>query len=102
MRRIQNNQRRLNTAAGMRGVEITAFQKQQGDLTKTIWINTKTGNVKSDGAACRMAKGTARRYKIQSAGSLARLLELTPMNVAYALGSLRDGVPDRALFWHVT
>jgi hypothetical protein len=96
MRRIQNNQRRLNTAAGMRGVEITAFQKQQGDLTKTIWINTKTGNVKSDGAACRMAKGTARRYKIQSAGSLARLLELTPMNVAYALGSLRDGVPDRA------
>ena len=94
MTRVQNDQRGLNTA-GMCGVEITVFQKQNGDLSKVIWMNTKTGQIKSDGGACRMAKGTARRYKLQSASSFARILVQTPSSVAYALGRIRDGFPDK-------
>jgi hypothetical protein len=74
--------------------EITIFVKSGGPLTKRISL-APDGALKSDGAACVMANGTARRASIASVIDLGNLIEGLKPNEAIALGSLRDGLADQ-------
>jgi len=76
----------------MSKIQITVFRSANGPLTKRISI--EAGKLKSDGSACRMASGTARRVTLDSLASLARLLENMRSNEAIALGRLRADLPD--------
>ena len=71
--------------------EITLFEKSDGPLTKRISL-AADGSVKSDGSACVMARGTARRVRIANVKQLATLIEQLPQNQAIALGALRTGL----------
>jgi hypothetical protein len=73
---------------------ITVFDKVGGPLTKRISLNTD-GSVKSNGSACVMSRGRARRAKVADVHALAALIEpLTPTQ-AIALGVIRAGLPDQ-------
>jgi hypothetical protein len=74
--------------------EITVFIKSGGPLTKRISL-APDGALKSDGSACVMANGTARRASIASVIDLGSLIEGLKSNEAIALGSLRDGLADQ-------
>jgi hypothetical protein len=74
--------------------EITVFVKSGGPLTKRISLGPD-GSLKSDGAACVMAHGTARRASLASALDLGSLIERLKPNEAIALGSLRDGLANQ-------
>jgi hypothetical protein len=73
-------------------IEMTLFRSATGPLTKRISI--EDGKIRSDGSACRMAGGTARRVLLDGPASLAELLENMPSNQAIALGRLRQGLAD--------
>ncbi len=73
--------------------EITVFTKSKGPLTKSIKLG-KDGAVVSDGSACTMAHGQARRMQIADVGVLAKLIEGLHSNQALALGTLRPGLSD--------
>ena len=75
-------------------VEITAFEKSGGPLTKRISL-APDGSVKSDGSACVMARGAAQRRHIANVGELAIVIDRTRSNQALALGALRAGLPDK-------
>ena len=75
----------------MSAIQITVFRSTHGPLTKRISI--AGGKIKSDGSACRMVAGTARRVSLGPA-SLAKLLENMPSNKAIALGRLRADLAD--------
>ncbi len=74
-------------------VEITAFTKSNGPLTKRIRINND-GALASDGSECVMSRGVARRIPITDVKQLAVLLDQTNSNQAIALGSLRPDLAD--------
>src|SRR5262245_8382861 len=74
--------------------EITVFAKAGGPLTKRISL-APDGALKSDGAACVMASGKARRASLASVLDLGNLIEQLKPNEAIALGSLRDGLADQ-------
>jgi hypothetical protein len=74
--------------------EFTIFAKSGGPLTKRISL-APDGSVKSDGAACVMAHGAARRANIASVLDLGILIEQLKPNEAIALGSLRAGLPNQ-------
>ncbi len=76
----------------MSAIEITLFRSANGPLTKRISI--EAGKLKSDGSACRMASGTARRVTLDSLASLAKFLQRMPSNEAIALGRLRPDFAD--------
>ncbi len=76
------------------GVEVTLFTKSGGPLTKRISLGAD-GKVTSDGSACTMSKGTARRVKIADVGQFGRLVEAMTRNEAIALGTLRPGLPNQ-------
>jgi hypothetical protein len=78
----------------MSAIELTAFTKANGLLTKRISL-TPDGSVKSDGSACVMARGTARRLPIADIGELAAVIEKIRPEQAIALGALRAGLPDK-------
>jgi hypothetical protein len=73
--------------------ELTVFTKQGGLLTKRISL-AEDGTVNSDGSACRMAKGSARRAPIAGAADLAGLIGSLEQDQAIVLGALRPGLPD--------
>jgi hypothetical protein len=73
--------------------EFTVFAKSGGPLTKRISL-AADGSLKSDGSACVMAQGAARRVHITSVSDLARLIERLQPNEALALGALRAGLAD--------
>ena len=73
--------------------EITVFQKSGEPLTKSIAL--KDGKLVNDSSACRMANGEARRVTIESMAALATLINGFSDREAYALGRLRDGLPER-------
>jgi hypothetical protein len=73
--------------------ELTIFAKSGGPLTKRITL-LPDGTVKSDGSACVMARGEARRVAIESVADLGALIERMPSNEALALGSLDSALPD--------
>jgi hypothetical protein len=74
--------------------EITVFSKtDDGALTKQISLG-QDGTIRSDGSACLMARGTARRARVRNVGELAELIEGTRSSEALALGRLREDLPD--------
>ena len=74
-------------------IELTVFSKSGGPLTKRI-RSTADGKIASDGNACYMARGRAKRVRIGGIGELAVLIERLNSSQAIALGALRDGLPD--------
>ena len=82
-------------AAGSKALpEITVFSKSGGPLTKHISLNAD-GSINSDGSACVMSEGTARRAKVANVGELAALIEQLKPHQAIGLGVIRDGLPDQ-------
>src|SRR5271167_3385157 len=73
--------------------QVTVFAKRGGSLTKRISLNPD-GTVKSDGSACGMSQGKARRLELSSAQQLADLIGYLGSNEAITLGALREGLPD--------
>src|SRR5215467_6749527 len=74
--------------------EITVFEKSGGPLTKHLAL--RDGKIVNDSSACFMAHGSAHRVKIYSMQEFVGLINNFAPNQAYALGRLRDGVPDGA------
>ena len=74
-------------------IEITVFAKIGGPLTKHISL-TKNGTFASDGSACVMGRGTARRVKLGSMQEFADLIEKLKSEEALALGVLRSDLAD--------
>src|SRR5215831_1832266 len=77
----------------MTPVEITGFAKSGGPLTKRIRID-EAGKVVSDGSACVMGRGVARRFRIANVNALADLIGNLDPHKAIALGALRPDLPD--------
>ena len=75
-------------------IEITVFEKHGGPLTKRIHLNPD-GAIGNDSAACLMANGVARRVWVDGVDSLARIINEFGPHQAYAIGRLKDGLPDR-------
>src|SRR5215472_10371453 len=75
----------------MTPIEITVFEKTGGPLTKKISLHN--GKIISDGSACLMSEGTARRVVIDDIETLASLINGMKSNEAYALGRIVDGQP---------
>ncbi len=73
-------------------LELTLLEKSDGPLTKTIRLNGS--NIISDGSDCRMSRGTARRVPIASIEEFAELTANLTSTQAWAMGALRDGLPD--------
>jgi hypothetical protein len=78
----------------MSEIEITLFTKDGGPLTKRISL-TKDERVHSDGGACRMSRGQARRLRLTGLAQFAVAINGLKSNQAVALGALRDGLPDQ-------
>ena len=74
--------------------EITEFTKSGGPLTKRISL-AADGSIVSDGSACVMSRGTARRIKIAGVKQLGELIEQLSSDQAIALGALRTDLPDQ-------
>jgi hypothetical protein len=74
-------------------IEFTIFTKDHGPLTKHISLNGD-GTVKSDGSACTMSRGRARRATVADLEQFATIIEGLESNQAIALGCLRDGLPE--------
>jgi hypothetical protein len=75
-------------------IAITAFFKEGGPLTKSIFLGPD-GQPISDGSACVMSRGLGIRVWPSGLSELAEvILALEPPN-AIALGSLRADLPDR-------
>jgi hypothetical protein len=76
-------------------LEVTLFTKNGGGpLTKRICL-AKDGSIISDGSACIMTRGTARRVHLDHIGDFADLIKAMQPNEAVALGVLRDDLPDK-------
>jgi hypothetical protein len=75
-------------------IEIVVVLKYDGPLTKRIGLNGN-GELVSDGSACSMSRGRARRVELSSAQELADLIGSLGSNEAIALGSLRKGLPNQ-------
>ena len=73
--------------------EITVFEKVGGPLTKHLAL--RDGKIVNDSSACFMAHGSAHRVTIASVQELADLINNFTAREAYALGRLKDGLPDR-------
>jgi hypothetical protein len=72
--------------------ELIVFTKQGGPLTKRISLNENT--IRSDGSACVMARGEARRLNVADVRQLATSIENLDANQAIGLGQLRAGLPN--------
>jgi hypothetical protein len=83
----------INGASADAPLEITVFTKSGGPLSKRISLNGD-GTVKSDGSACVMMRGRARRAHLAGVHDLAALIERLESNEAIALGRLRPDLAD--------
>jgi hypothetical protein len=75
-------------------VEITTLTKAGGPLTKRITLDPD-GSLRSDGSACVMSRGTARRVRFDDLGAFAGHIGSLDSNEAIALGMLRPDLPDQ-------
>jgi hypothetical protein len=75
-------------------IEITALTKAGGPLTKRIYLNDD-GDLVSDGSACVMAHGAARRMRFGALEAFADYIGSLAPNEAIALGMLRSDLPDK-------
>ncbi len=73
--------------------EIVLLTKSNGPLSKRISLDAG-GNVVSDGSACVMSRGEARRTKV-TPEEFAELITGLSSREAIVLGALRDVLPDR-------
>jgi hypothetical protein len=74
------------------GFEITVFTKDEGPLTKVIKL--KDGKIVSDGSACKMWKGRARRVRLGDVQAFAGVIEQLKFNQAITLGALTRSCQD--------
>jgi hypothetical protein len=74
-------------------IEITGFTKVGGPLTKRIALGPN-GKPVSDGSACVMGNGAAKRLRFASVEEFASHIGNFDPNEAIALGALRPGLPD--------
>jgi hypothetical protein len=74
-------------------IELTVFQKIDGPLTKRISLGPD-GDIRSDGSACVMSRGTAKRFTFADIAQFATLIEHLGPHQAIALGGLRPDLPD--------
>ena len=74
-------------------IEITELVSSVGPLTKRISLSPE-GRLISDGSACVMRRGAAKRVRLGGVGEFARLIAKLDSNQAIALGSLRSDLPD--------
>jgi len=77
----------------MSELQVTVFAKRDGPLTKRISLGSD-GKVISDGSACVMSRGRARRVELSSAQQLADLIGSLGPQEAITLGALQEGLPD--------
>ncbi len=75
-------------------IEVTALAKAGGPLTKRISLNEADGLV-SDGSACVMSSGMARRVLLGGLADFATFITDLGACDAVALGALRADLPDR-------
>jgi hypothetical protein len=75
-------------------IELTAFVKSDGPLTKRISI-APDGSVRSDGSACVMVAGSARRVYFDRLKDFAAFIDGMRSNEAIALGVLDGALPDQ-------
>jgi hypothetical protein len=75
-------------------LQITVLTKSDGPLTKRITLGDD-GSPKSDGRACMMSRGTARRFEFRCVQQAADQIERLGSDEALALGRLRPGLSDR-------
>jgi hypothetical protein len=75
-------------------IEITRFIKTGGPLTKRISVGPD-GKPKSDGSACVMSHGSARRLRFSNITEFAECIGNLNPSEAIALGALRHGLPDQ-------
>jgi len=73
-------------------IELVVFTKDRGPLTKRISL--VDGKVKSDGSACSMGHGRARRVRLAGLAELAALIDGLASNQALGLGAMRADVGD--------
>ena len=69
--------------------EVTRIEKSDGKVTKQIGIkpDDKTENNSSQ---CRIANGIMHRVKVRSLHDFGHLIQMTPDNTAWLLGSLAE------------
>jgi predicted P-loop ATPase len=73
-------------------IELTVFTKANGILSKRISL--VEGKVNSDGSACGMGHGRARRILLNGVAQLGPLIEKLESNQAIVLGTMRSDVGD--------
>jgi hypothetical protein len=76
----------------MTGVEITRLVKDHGPLTKRVHL-AQDGTIAIDSTDCRMSRGIMHRTSLPEWRDFAAVIEETPNNVAYALGTMRADLP---------
>jgi len=74
-------------------IEITGLASASGPLTKRISLSD-TGTLISDGSACIMGRGTAKRLRFGNIGEFANVIGHLQQNEAIALGALHPDLPD--------
>jgi hypothetical protein len=74
------------------GIEFTVFRKDNGPLTKRIWLG-EDGLVKSNDSACVMPRGRAQRVFFKSMAQFGQIIDELPLNQALATGCLRHDLP---------
>jgi hypothetical protein len=75
-------------------LEVTLLRKADGPLTKRISL-APDGSLRSDGSACVMVRGIARRFAFSRAQELAELITHFGADEALTLGSLCPGLPEQ-------
>jgi hypothetical protein len=73
-------------------MEVAIIAKGGGPLTKRISL-AADGSLKSDGSACVMSRGTAKRFTFAGVGQFATLIEHFAPHQAITLGGLRPDLP---------
>jgi hypothetical protein len=74
-------------------IEAVRVAKDGGPLTKRIWLDADR-NVRSDGSACVMTTGRARRWRISDISDFAGEIAEFRSNEALTLGALKSSLPD--------
>jgi hypothetical protein len=74
-------------------MQVTIIAKSGGPLTKRISL-AADGSLTSDGSACVMSRGTAKRFAFAGVEQFATLIEHFGPHQAIALGGLRPDLPD--------
>jgi hypothetical protein len=79
----------------MSAVEVTRFIKSDGSLTKRLALSPDAKLI-SDGSRCRMTTGRAERVRLDDWRNFAALIDATPCDTAWALGTMRPELGDAA------